>query len=136
MVFQGICLITENVARMRAFYQTVLQCGASGDDIHTEILSQGMPFVLYDRAASERDMLFTYPEHAGYGHTTLSFRVQDVDREYARLSALGISFMTKPKDYPWGARSVHFRDPDGNIITFVRPPLQNMDAGTTEDELG
>lgn len=118
----GFGLITEDVRRLRDFYALVLGCPAQGDDIHTEIQCGGTPFVLYDKAASIRDMGFAYDDTMGHGHTTISFRAQDVDAEYARLQRMGIIFMTAPHTYPWGARSVHFRDPDGNIVTLVTPP--------------
>lgn len=122
MVCIGFGLITEDVARLRAFYTEVLGCAAQGDDIHTEISSGGVGFVLYDRAASEADMAFVYGDGMGRGYTTISFRVEDVDAEYARLMGMGVAFMTAPKTYPWGARSVHLRDPDGNVVTLVTPP--------------
>lgn len=122
MVCMGFGFITEDVARLRDFYTGVLDCGAQGDDIHTEVLCEGLPFVLYDKAASIADMGFSYDEAMGHGHTTISFRVEDVDAEYARLTQMGVAFMTRPHTYPWGARSVHFRDPDGNIVTLVTPP--------------
>lgn len=118
----GFGLITEDVGRLREFYQRVLNCRAEGDDTHTEIQCEGVPFVLYDKAASMADMAFSYDASLGHGYTTLSFRVEDVDAEYARLREMGVVFMTRPRTYPWGARSAHFRDPDGNIVTLVTPP--------------
>lgn len=122
MVCMGFGLITENVRRLRDFYTNVLGCPAQGDDIHTEIACEGTPFVLYDKAASIADMGFSYDANMGHGHTTISFRAADVDAEYVRLQQMGVKFMTQPHTYPWGARSVHFRDPDGNIVTLVTPP--------------
>ena len=122
MICMGFGLITGNVKRLRDFYTMILSCPAQGDDTHTEIQCDGLPFTLYDKEASVADMAFSYSESMGYGHTTISFCVNDVDTEYERLQSLGVAFMTKPRTYPWGARSVHFRDPDGNIVTLVTPP--------------
>jgi catechol 2,3-dioxygenase-like lactoylglutathione lyase family enzyme len=55
---------------------------------------------------------------AGYGSFTIGFEVEDVDEEYERLKTLGVRFVKLPATYPWGARSVWFRDPDGNIVDF------------------
>lgn len=52
MICIGFGLITEDVARLRAFYTGLLGCPAQGDDIHTEVQCGGIPFVLYDKAAS------------------------------------------------------------------------------------
>ncbi len=47
----------------------------------------------------------------------LIFQVDDVDAEYERLSALGVTFAALPANRPdWGLRSANFRDPDGNLI--------------------
>ena len=122
MKFLGASLLTDDVARLRAFYTKVLCCQTSGDDIHTELLVEGGGLVLYSREASRRDMGFSYLPNAGAGYVALSFRVEDVDAEYERLLTTDVDFVTRPRTYPWGARSFHFRDPDGNLITMVRPP--------------
>jgi predicted enzyme related to lactoylglutathione lyase len=57
-------------------------------------------------------------EGAGAGNVTLAFEVQDVDAEYERLKSLAVEIVKPPASYPWGSRSVWFRDPDGNIIDF------------------
>ena len=43
---------------------------------------------------------------AGYGSFTIGFEVEDVDAQYERLKALGVTFVKLPATYPWGARSV------------------------------
>jgi len=45
------------------------------------------------------------------------FRVPNVDVISLALSAKDIQLLTSPEDRPhWGVRTVHFRDPDGNLI--------------------
>jgi len=56
----------------------------------------------------------------------LSFEVDDVDREFARLSALGFPRMMlkAPRDTGDGFREAEIRDPEGNVIelsTRIRP---------------
>jgi len=118
----GICLITEDVPRLAAFYQAILQVGGEGDDIHMELRTDGCGMAIYAREAAERDMGFDFSAHWGTGGTTLMFRVDDADREFERLQSIVPAFMTTPTTYPWGARAFHFRDPDGNIVDFVTPP--------------
>ncbi len=67
----------------------------------------------------------------------LEFEVENVDRERTRLERLVGEFVMEPIDQPWGSRSMLFRDPDGNLISFftqkpapdagvrVRPPASN-----------
>lgn len=118
----GICLITDDVPRLSRFYQQVLQVEAEPDDEHVVIAFDGGAITLYAKAAAQRDMGFAFAPHHGAGLCKISFLVEDVDAEYARLMALdvGVEMMTPPTTYPWGARSMHFRDLDGNIVCFVQ----------------
>lgn len=50
----------------------------------------------------------------------IGFIVDDVDAEAARLDGLGVAILTGPIDRPWGERTLHFSDPDGNIIEFTQ----------------
>ncbi len=40
---------------------------------------------------------------------------EDVDRWHEKLSALDVPFQRLPANYPWGARSCYFTDPD-NVL--------------------
>jgi len=52
----------------------------------------------------------------------IEFRVDNVDAEYRRLSALiGESLVQEPTTMPWGNRSLLFHDPDGNLLNFFTP---------------
>jgi len=41
--------------------------------------------------------------------------VDDVDAEYAALTAKGLKFIKPPVDQPWGRRTAYFADPEGNL---------------------
>jgi lactoylglutathione lyase len=43
----------------------------------------------------------------------IGFIVDDVDAEAERLKGLGVEILTGPMDRPWGERTVHISDPDG-----------------------
>jgi len=118
MKLSNICIITENVPLLTRFYENVLQVKADGDEIHAAIVIGGEGIAIYSKKAAESDMLFDFSEHWGSGNFTIGLNVDDVDKEYKRLKSLNVEFVTTPTTYPWGARSVHFRDPDGNIICF------------------
>ncbi len=52
----------------------------------------------------------------------ISFEVQNVDATYEQLRAKGVSFINEPTDMPgWGARVVHLRDPEENLIELFTP---------------
>ena len=40
----------------------------------------------------------------------------DIDREYARLIALGVRSVQEPRTQPWGKRNFWIVDPEGNYI--------------------
>ncbi|MFE9423293.1 VOC family protein [Kitasatospora sp. NPDC006697] len=46
---------------------------------------------------------------------TVFLTTDDVDGDYARMTALGVEFVEKPEDRPYG-RDCGFRDPSGNHI--------------------
>ncbi|MCK5129952.1 MAG: VOC family protein [Clostridiales bacterium] len=116
-----IGLITEDVPKLTEFYQKVLQTKTDINDVHVEITVDGGGIAIYSKSAAERDMGFDFSKYHGTGMSTFSFLVEDVDAEYDRLKSLNmdITFVAVPTTYPWGARSMHFRDLDGNIVCFL-----------------
>jgi lactoylglutathione lyase len=50
----------------------------------------------------------------------VAFFVEDVDAEHARLQAAGITVPAPPIDRPWGERTLHVADPDGNVVELTR----------------
>jgi uncharacterized glyoxalase superfamily protein PhnB len=117
MKFTGVCLVTERVPILVQFYSTILNRQAVGDDIHAEFEIGGLSLAIFTRQGME-EMAPGSMQGAGYGSFTIGFEVEDVDMQYERLKALGVTLVKLPATYPWGARSVWFRDPDGNIVDF------------------
>ena len=50
----------------------------------------------------------------------MAFFVDDVDRERARLQDAGVPVLASPTDRPWGERTLHVADPDGNVLELTR----------------
>jgi catechol 2,3-dioxygenase-like lactoylglutathione lyase family enzyme len=117
MRFNGICLVTRDVLRLRSFYAAILQVEVKGDDTFTMLSTQGAALSIFTETGMER-MAPGSMQHSGCGRYTLEFEVEDVDWEFERLKALDVSFVKPPTTQTWGRRSVWFRDPDGNIINF------------------
>lgn len=115
--FTGICLITADVPRLTAFYRLVLEIDPEGDDVHAAFATPGAELAIYSIEGTET-MAPGATRGMGTGGFTLGFQVEDVDAEHARLQALGLLMVKPPATYPWGARSVWFRDPDGNLVNF------------------
>lgn len=118
MEFIGIALITSNVHALTEFYTKVLCVEAEGNDVHSELKTDGGNIAIFSVEEMER-MAPNSMCGAGYGSFTINFKVKNVDLEYERLKTLGIDFVMLPTTHPWGAKSFWFRDPDGNIVNFV-----------------
>lgn len=120
MRFSGICLITHNVPLLRHFYCDLLDVEAEGDDGHVTLATEGTDFSIVSTQCMEQ----LVPGRLGevqHGGSTLEFEVADVDREYQRLLLLAIPIVKSPAIHPWGRRSVWFRDPVGNLVSFYTP---------------
>ena len=50
---------------------------------------------------------------------SLWLQVRDVDAEFARLAAAGVTVVEEPVLEPWGLREARLRDPDGLQLILV-----------------
>lgn len=118
--FNSVCIVTRNVARLREFYQAVLEIPAQGDETFTWFSTPRADLSIYSLDGMEH-MAAGSAQGTGYGGCVLEFGVEDVDAEYQRLLSLGAPIVKPPTTQPWGIRSVWFRDPEGNLINFNAP---------------
>ena len=116
--FTDVCLITEDVVRLRSFYETVFSVKAEGDEIHSGMVINGLTLVFDHEAIADSNPAFRYVEAGGSNNVIIGFNVDDVDEAFRRLQSLGVSMLNEPTTHPWGARSFQFKDPDGNILNF------------------
>ncbi|WP_405782909.1 VOC family protein [Streptomyces sp. NBC_00859] len=121
MNFVSIRMITDDVARLVAFYEAVTTVPAkwSTPDF-AEIVTQSCTLAV---AATRTVALFgsDSARPAANRSVITEFRVTDVDAEYRRLTSLDCEFVQTPTTMPWGNRSLLLRDPDGNLINFFTP---------------
>ncbi|MDA9064310.1 VOC family protein [Pseudomonadales bacterium] len=47
-------------------------------------------------------------------HTGIGFSVKNLQQDYERLAALGVTFLMLPTKQSWGGFMAMFNDPDGN----------------------
>jgi predicted enzyme related to lactoylglutathione lyase len=120
--FTDICFITNDVLRLRAFYEAVFGGKTEGDEVHSTLGINGALFVFLLQKTPD----FYYEIADGASNMILSFNVGDCDAEYNRLLALGAEMANEPTTHPWGARSFQFRDPDGNILNFRSPAKERL----------
>jgi lactoylglutathione lyase len=60
------------------------------------------------------------PQTEGFGRVLLCTEVEDVDATHAELTAKGVRFVRRPTSQPWGLRTAHFADPEGNLWEISR----------------
>jgi len=54
-----------------------------------------------------------------HGFTHICLEVSDIDAEYLRLKAAGMTFHAAPPDAVGGMRAIYGRDPEGNVIELL-----------------
>lgn len=113
----GICLITNQVPSLSAFYQKVLGVSAEGNEVHVELKTDGVSMAIFSAEGME-EMAPGSMQGAGVGCFTINFKVDDVDAEFEKIRMIGVEIIKAPQTHPWGARSFWFRDPDRNIVNF------------------
>ena len=120
MKLTHICIITENLPRLRDFYQKILQLQPEQFKNDYVEFSTGCAILSLFELKSH-DALAPKSMVSGSNRSIeLEFQVEDADIEYARLNHLqeAIEWVMPPTTLPWGNRSIYFRDPDGNLINF------------------
>lgn len=122
--FTDVCFITEDVLRLRAFYEAVFGGKAEGDVIHSALVMDGIQFTFDYVDPLQKNSAFHYVSAGGANNVIVGFNVDDVDVEYQRLLPLGAEMLNEPTTHPWRARSFQFRDPDGNILNFRSWPKE------------
>lgn len=109
-----VCLETNDVLKMVDFYKKVLNISSDCDDeMHQFLITEGTTLSIYNNGKAKNNQ---------NENISIAFTVPDVEEEYRRLSELGIPIVDPPKAQPWGAKNMHFRDPDGNHIYFRTLP--------------
>ncbi len=120
----GVCLYVEDIQKMVSFYRDVMEFetdwdGGSFAEFQTK--SGPLSFFLYDRKLFASAVGETYYPPKGI-NLTMEIALwlpgfSDVDKEYERLTALGIqSFTGKPVTFPFGIRNFYVADPEGNLL--------------------
>lgn len=121
----SIRLITDDVARLVAFYEALLGTEARwATPDFAELRTPGGTLAI---GSTRTVALFGAgsARAADNRSAIIEFHVEDVDAEHARLQAsvtdLGGTFVNTPTTMPWGNRSLLVRDPDGNLVNYFTP---------------
>ncbi|GAA3541835.1 VOC family protein [Amycolatopsis ultiminotia] len=155
MQFTSVRIITNDIVRLVAFYEKTTGIAARWPAPQfAELVGTSCTLAI---GSTETMTLFSTATTAGANGTTvaesngttaagatetgstapgstgtviLEFLVDDVDREYEKLTRLTDvpTIVQKPTTMPWGNRSLLFRDPDGNLVNFFAPVTEDARA--------
>lgn len=121
MNFLSVRIITSDVSRLVEFYEAITGLSATRyTDDFAELATPACTLAI----GSERTVALFGAGSArpAANHSCIiEFRVDDVDKDFARLGKVVSEFVQQPTTMPWGNRSLLFRDPDGNLINFFTP---------------
>ena len=114
-----IVLYARDLETSVAFYRDVVGLAVKLEgDGYVEFVTRGTKFGLYDRA--RLGGLIGREATDGGPAGQLVFLVRDADAQAERLQGMGVEILAGPVDRPWGHRTLHFPDPDGNVVEFAQ----------------
>ena len=103
-------LFVSDLERSIAFYRDTIGLPFKfSNESYAEFATDGAKFALYGRP--QLPELLGREAPAG----------RDPDREHDRLRRAGVEVLAPPTDRPWGERTLHVADPDGNVVELTRP---------------
>lgn len=114
MILGEVCLETNDVIQLADFYRKILKIASDcRDEVHQFIITEGTTLSVYKNGGVKNNQ---------NQNISIAFTVDNVDEEYERLIKLGVHIIDAPKLQPWGAKNMHFCDPDGNHVYFRSLP--------------
>jgi uncharacterized glyoxalase superfamily protein PhnB len=122
---EAVVLFVQNLEECSAFYRDTFQLPYQGsDDVSATFLLQKNLYLILLSPAGAADLLGT-PESSLKGQAgqcgLLAASVADVDAAYEQLTGKGVTFVRPPTNQPWGLRTAHFADPEGNLWEINQP---------------
>ena len=112
----AVSLLTNDVLRLAAFYKQLLEIeNDSEDEIHQVLIAEETALTIYNDGSIKNNQ---------NQNICLAFTVDDIEKEYKKVLAMGARIIEGPTERPWGAINMSFYDPDNNTIIF-RSFLQN-----------
>ena len=110
-------LLTNDVLRLAAFYKQLLEIeNDSEDEIHQFLITEETALTIYNDGSEKNNQ---------NQNICLAFTVDDIEKEYKKVLAMGARIIEGPAKRPWGTINMSFYDPDNNIIFFRSFPKSN-----------
>lgn len=110
MKISEVGLLTNDVRRLAAFYRELLEIkNDSEDETHQFLITEETTLTVYNDGSIKNNQ---------NQNICLAFTVDDMEKEYRKVVAMGARIIEVPTKRPWGAINMSFYDPDNNIIFF------------------
>jgi lactoylglutathione lyase len=116
-------LFVSDLGRSIAFYRDTLGLPFRfANESYAEFATEGAKFSLFARSSLPELIGREAPaDEIPWPQGEVAFFCDDVDAEHDRLAAAGVRILAPPADRPWGERTLHLADPDGNVVELTRP---------------
>lgn len=117
-------LFVRNLDRCLTFYRDTLKLQMKGSDPVSGAFLMDDRYLLLLEVSSAADLLgsdVNTLKIEGAPRVLLAAGVADVDATYEELRANGVTLLRPPTDQPWGLRTAHFADPEGNPWEINQP---------------
>lgn len=113
-----VVFYVKDIDASREFYEKKLGFPVKEtDDGYVEFKTTGVPLALMTLDAAKDLTGEAVATDKGTRPFSISLgEVADVDQAYEELRTAGVSFAKAPTTQPWGQRTAHMADPDGNLL--------------------
>jgi lactoylglutathione lyase len=111
-------IFVRDLARSMTFYRDTLGLQVASSDANSVTFRLENQYVLLLALPAAADLIraeVTTFSSEGGPRVLLAAGVEDVDATYQELLANGVTFLRPPTNQPWGLRTAHFADPEGNL---------------------
>jgi lactoylglutathione lyase len=115
-------LFAADLERSIRFYRDVIGLPFKfSNESYAEFATEGAKFALFARGHLSELIGREVPsDPAPWPQGEVAFFVDDPDAEHERLVEAGVEVLAPPTDRPWGERTLHLADPDGNVVELTR----------------
>ena len=89
-----ISLLTNNVVKLADFYKALLETdNGSNDEVHQTIIAEETMLTIYNDGSIKNN---------DNQNMCIAFTVDNMEKEYQKVLALGAEIIEKPTKRPWG----------------------------------
>ncbi len=117
-------LFVKDLAGCTAFYRDTLGLEMIESDAESSIFKIGDVYFFLLSPSGAAVLISEQPlelKIEGGPRSLLAVEVDDVDANYEALRTKGVTLLRPPTNQPWGLRTAHFADPEGNPWEIHQP---------------